>query len=277
MLTGSLVTIREGLEAFLIIGILLGYLTKIRQTRLKTYIWIGAGAAILLSAVLAVAFQALAVQFEGAVKEIFEASIALLAVGVLTWIVLWMQRQSRAIKGEIEHKVDVALSQGQTVGLAGLAFITVLREGLETALFLSAVSVSARGDIILPGALLGLVIAAGITYLIFHSSVRLNLRTFFMVTGILLIVIAAGLVGHSVMALQEIGWLPVGTAIAWNIGWLISNDGLIGRLLHAFTGYVAAPSVLMVVAYAAYAITFGTQFIRALRDNNVIQRNTKPT
>jgi high-affinity iron transporter len=265
MLTGLLITFREGLEAFLIVGILLGYVTKINQPRLKAHVWVGAGAAILSSALLAIAFHVLAIQFEGAAEEIFEAAVALLAVGVLTWMVLWMQRQGRGIKGDLEQKVDVALSQGQAFSLAGLAFVTVLREGLETALFLSAVFVSVRGDNPLPGALLGLVIAAGITYLIFRSSIRLNLRNFFIVTGGLLIVIAAGLVGHSIMALQEIGWLPIGTATAWDIGWLVSNDGLLGRLLHAFTGYEAAPSVLMVVAYGAYAITFGAQFINALR------------
>jgi high-affinity iron transporter len=269
MLTGSLITIREGLEAFLIIGILLGYLTKVNQPRLKTFVWIGASAAILLSALLAAAFQLLAIQFEGVVEEIFEAAVALLAVGVLTWMVLWMQRQSRGIKGELEHKVDLALSRGQAYGLAGLAFVTVLREGLETALFLSAIYVSARGDDVFLGALLGLAIAAGITYLIFRSSIRLNLRAFFTITGSFLIVIAAGLVGHSIMALQEAGWLSIGTTTAWNIGWLISNDGFLGRLLHAFTGYEAAPSVLVVIAYLAYVIVFGTKFIRALQPGSM--------
>jgi len=92
------------------------------------------------------------------------------------------------------------------------------REGLETALFLSAVFITARDDNMLPGAALGLAISAGIAYLIFRSAIRLNLRTFFLVTGSFLIVIAAGLVGHSVMALQELGWLPIGTATAWDLG-----------------------------------------------------------
>lgn len=265
MLTSLLITMREGLEAFLIIGILLGYLTKINQHHLKLHVWIGTGAAILVSALLTVAFQALAIQFEGAAAEIFEAAVALLAVGVLTWMVLWMQGQSRGIKGELEQKVDVTLSQGQAFGLAGLAFFTVLREGLETALFLSAIFGSARDNSLMVGALLGLAIAAGITYLIFRSSIRLNLRTFFIVTGSLLIVIAAGLVGHSVKTLQEIGWLPIGTARAWNIAWLISNDGILGRLFHAFIGYDAAPSVLMVVAYSVYGLAVGAQFIRTLQ------------
>ena len=264
MLAGSLITIREGLEAFLIVGILLGYLTKIKQPQFKVHVWIGAGAAILVSAVVAVIFQALAIQFEGKAAELFEATVALVAVGVLTWMVLWMQRQSRTIKGELELKMIAALSKGQAWALAGLAFVSVLREGLETALFLSAMFVAARGDNPLSGAALGLALAAGITYLIFRSALRLNLRTFFIVTGSFLIIIAAGLVGHSVMALQEIGWLPIGMSTAWDLGWLISNDGLLGRLLHAFVGYEAAPTWLMVVFYIAYVLVFGGQFIGAV-------------
>ena len=265
MLAGSLITFREGLEAFLIVGILLGYLTKINQSQLKVHVWIGAGAAILASAGVAVIFQTLAIQFEGKAAELFEVTVALVAVGVLTWMVLWMQRQSQTIKGELEQKMSAALSKGQAWALAGLAFVSVLREGVETALFLSAIFVAARGDNPLPGAALGLAMAAGITYLIFRSALRLNLRTFFIVTGSFLIIIAAGLVGHSVMALQEIGWLPIGMSTAWDLGRLISNDGLPGKLLHAFVGYEAAPTWLMVAFYTAYVLVFGGQFIGAAR------------
>jgi len=265
MLAGSLITIREGLEAFLMVGILLSYLTKINQPQFKVHVWIGAGAAFLVSAVAAVIFQALAIQFEGQAAELFEATVALMAVGVLTWMVLWMQRQSQTIKGDLEQKMSAALSKGQAWALAGLAFVSVLREGLETGLFLSAMFVVVRADNPLPGAALGLALAAGITYLIFRSALRLNLRTFFIVTGSFLIIIAAGLVGHSVMALQEIGWLPIGMSTAWDLGWLISNDGLLGKLLHAFVGYEAAPTWLMVACYTAYVLIFGGQFISAAR------------
>lgn len=271
MIAGSLITIREGLEAFLIIGILLGYLTKINQPQLRVHVWVGAGVAFLVSVLLAAVFQALAIQFEGEAAELFEAGIALLAVGVLTWMVLWMQHQSRRIKGELEHKVDAALSHGQTFALAGLAFVTVLREGLETALFLSAVFITARDDNMLPGAALGLAISAGIAYLIFRSAIRLNLRTFFLVTGSFLIVIAAGLVGHSVMALQELGWLPIGTATAWDLGWLIPNEVLGGRLLHAFIGYEAAPTLLMVFAYLSYMLFFGAKFFMGARSSVLVR------
>lgn len=265
MIAGTLITIREGLEAFLIVGILVGYLTKVRRPQFKVHVWIGTAVALIVSTLLAILFQFMAFQFEGAAAELFEAIVALLAVGVLTWMVLWMQRQSRGIKGELEQKADAAISSGQAFALGSLAFVSVLREGVETALFLSALLVTSRDMQLLPGAVLGLVIAAGITYLLFRSAIRLNLRNFFIVTGILLILIAAGLIGHSVMALQDIGWLPIGTTIAWNLQGLISNEGLAGRLLHAFFGYEAAPTILMVFAYALYVIFFGGQFYNAIR------------
>ena len=265
MIAGTLITIREGLEAFLIVGILLGYLTKIKRTQFKVHIWIGTLAALAVSVLLAILFQYMAFQFEGAAAELFEAVVALLAVGVLTWMVLWMQRQSRGIKGELEQKADAAVSSGQALALGSLAFVSVLREGVETALFLSALLVTSRDAQLFSGALLGLAISAVITYLLFRSAIRLNLRNFFIVTGIFLILIAAGLIGHSMMALQDIGWLPIGTTIAWNLQGFISNDGLAGRLLHAFFGYEAAPTLLMVAAYALYVIFFGGQFYNAIR------------
>jgi high-affinity iron transporter len=265
MIAGTLITIREGLEAFLIVGILLGYLTKTKRTQFKVHIWIGTAAALFVSILLAILFQYMAFQFEGTSAKIFEAVVALLAVGVLTWMVLWMQRQSRGIKSELEQRADEAISSGQAFALGSLAFVSVLREGVETSLFLSALLVTSRDMQLFPGAVLGLVIAAGITYLLFRSAIRLNLRNFFIVTGIFLILIAAGLIGHSVMALQDIGWLPIGTTIVWNLQALISNEGLAGRLLHAFVGYEAAPTLLMVLAYALYVVLFGGQFYNAIR------------
>ena len=265
MIAGTLITIREGLEAFLIVGLLVGYLTKIKRPQFTVHVWVGTVAALIVSVVLAILFQFMALQFEGAAAELFEVTVALLAVGVLTWMVLWMQRQSRGIKGELEQKAEEAISSGQAFALGSLAFVSVLREGVETALFLSALLVTSRDMQLFPGAILGLVIAAGITYLLFRSAIRLNLRNFFIVTGMFLILIAAGLIGHSVMALQDIGWLPIGTTVAWNLQGFIPNEALAGRLLHAFFGYEAAPTLLMVIAYLLYVIFFGGQFFNAIR------------
>ncbi len=269
MIAGALITIREGLEAFLIVGILLGYLTKIKRTQFKVHIWIGTLSALAVSALLAILFQYLAFQFEGASAAVFEAVVALLAVGVLTWMVLWMQRQSRGFKSELEQKADEAISSGQAFALGTLAFVSVLREGVETALFISALLVTSRDMQLFSGAALGLVIAAAVTYLLFRSAIRLNLRNFFITTGLLLILIAAGLVGHSVMALQEVGWISFGATIVWDLGRVIPNEGLTGRLLHAFFGYEAAPSLLMALAYILYVVLFGGRFLRVIRQGHL--------
>jgi len=265
LLAGLFITIREGVEAFLIVGILVGYLTKIGQGRFRSLVWLGTGAAILVSVVLAVVFQVVAIQFEGRNAEIFEVAVSLAAVGVLTWMVLWMQRQSRTVKSALESKVDLAISQNQAFALAGLAFVSVLREGLETVLFLSALFYTSGKQELLQGSALGLVAAAAIAYLVFASTVRLNLRKFFLVTGVLLIFIAAGLVGHSVMGLQELGVLPASGSPVWDTSAFISDDGLAGRLLHAFIGYQAAPSLPQVAAYSVYVLVFSLGFLDAAK------------
>lgn len=270
MVAGMLVTIREGTEAFLVVGILLGYLAKTKQLRNARYVWSGAASAVALSALLAVLFRSLAVEFEGAAEEWFEAGVSLAAVAVLSYMVLWMQRQSRGLRSELQQKVDLAISRNELTALAGLAFVSVLREGLETALFLTALGSTAPGSpgiatSPLFGALLGLAIAAAIVYLVFRTATRLDLRKFFVLTGWFIIVIAAGLVGHALMSLGELGIVPPIVGRVWDTGRVVSEDGLAGRLLHAFVGYVAAPSLTWAIGYFGYILAFGGMFARAVR------------
>lgn len=261
MYAGLLITLREGIEAFLVVGILLGFLIKIGQPRFKRYVWFGAALGILASAVLAVLFQLLAIQFTGAAAEVFELLVSLAAVCVLTWMVLWMQKQSRTIRAELEQKVKLAVSNGQVFALSSLAFIAVLREGLETALFLGALTATMKDPQLFMGALLGLAAAVAITYVIFKTTVRLDLRKFFLVTGVLIIFIAAGLLGHAVMTLEELNLVPSIVPHVWDTGQWISEEGLLGKLLHAFIGYTASPSLLHVIVYLAYVIFFIYRFI----------------
>lgn len=262
MLAGMLITIREGLEAFLIIGILLGYLNKIGQGRFAKHVWLGGLAAVTASMALAWAFRVLAVQFEGTGSLVFELVISLVAVGVLTYMVLWMQEQSRTIKSDLENRVDAAFSANSVLALAGLAFVSVLREGLETALFLTALAGSAETGNPLPGALLGLVVAALVSFAFFKAAVRLNLRKFFLVTGFLLIFIAAGLVGHALSASHELGLIPPIISEVWNTNGIIDEDGLVGRVLHAFIGYDGNPSLMWVLGYFSYVLIFGQKFLQ---------------
>ena len=265
MAAGILITIREGLEAFLITGILLGYLRKVDRRALAWYVWAGTGAGIVVSVGLTLAFQALAVNFEeGPGAPLFELAASAVAVPILSYMVLWMQRQARGIKADIEARAAAAISAGQLLALASIAFITVLREGLETAVFLSALVSRASEAGVLPGALIGLLLAAAIAYAYFALSVRLDLRKFFLVTGVLLILIAAGLFAHIFMALHELG-VPVVVERVWSTKWLLDGESLAGRILHAFVGYHDEPNLLQVLAYFGYLAAMGFAFLRAVR------------
>lgn len=271
MLAGMMITIREGLEAFLVTGILLAYLKKVDQRAFASYVWTGTGAGVILSIGLALGFQSLSIHFEeGNGAPIFELAASLLAVPILSYMVLWMQRQARTIKAEIESRAAAAISTGQLLTLTFLAFISVLREGVETSVFLSALTTRATGDNLLPGALLGLVIAGLIAYAYFSLTVKLNLRRFFVVTATLLIFIGAGLSGHIFMALSELG-MPVVIEQVWSTKWLLDSESLAGRILHAFIGYHDEPNLLEVLAYFAYLGGMSYAFFRAVRGSTVAQ------
>ncbi|KJS86899.1 MAG: iron permease [Peptococcaceae bacterium BICA1-8] len=264
MLAGILITLREGLEAFLIVGILLGYLTKMGQKKYQWYVWLGTGLAILLSVALTWAFNFFSFQFEGANALLFEIVISLIAVGVLTYMVLWMQEQSKHIKSDLETKMQEALTSNKLFAIVGLAFVSVLREGLETALFLTALVGSAGEGGLLSGAMIGFLIAALLSYVFFRSAVRLDLRKFFIVTGSLLIFIAAGLIGHALLGSHELGIIPPIISEVWNINGIINEDGVVGRILHAFVGYDGNPSLMWVVGYFGYIYIFGRKFLQQL-------------
>lgn len=264
MIAGVLITIREGLEAFLITGILLGYLRKVGRPAFSRYVWAGTVVGVLASVGLAVIFQRLAVEFEGQRAALFEATAAGIAVPILSYMVLYMQRQSHKLKAAAEVKAELAISTGQVMALGTLAFVTVLREGLETALFLTALSTRVSGGGLMPGAILGLVLAGAIAYTIFASTIRLNLRRFFIVTGLLLIFIAAGLCAHIFMALHEAGFHFLGTT-AWSTKAILDSESFLGRLLHAFMGYHHEPTVIQVMAYFGYLGAMGWAFLGAVK------------
>ncbi|WP_206812624.1 FTR1 family iron permease [Paradesulfitobacterium ferrireducens] len=258
MLAGILITIREGLEAFLVVGILLGYLTKINQQKYYKYVWLGSAAGMISSVVAAFIIQAAKIQFEGVASEIFEVTVAVIAISVLSYMVVWMQKQSKNIKGELQTKLDAALSDNQVWGIAVLAFVTIIREGIETALFLGAV----EGEGLLAGAVIGLVIAAFLSALLFKTTVKLDLRKFFLITGWLLIFVAAGLVSHTIHGLGELGIVPQIIESVWSLEWLISDGSLLGKLLHAFIGYESTPSLMQMLAYALYLVLVGKMFMQ---------------
>lgn len=269
MVAGILITIREGLEAFLIVGILLGYLKKIGKQDSAWQVWVGALGAVGVSALAAGIIQLLSLaEFTHTGQAMFEAVVTIFAVGVLTWMVLWMQRQSKFIKGELEQKLDQALSGGQVLALASIAFFSVSREGIETALILYGAHAK------LAGALLGLAISAVIAYIIFNTSIRLNLRRFFIVTGTMLIFIAAGMVSNTMTALSEAKLIGGSlTQAVWDSSRFISDNGLTGKLLHVFIGYSAQPTLVQLILYFAYLTFFGSRFYLAAKETSPIMKS----
>ena len=252
MLAAALITFREGLEAALIVGIVLGYLVRIGQTRQLRYAWAGVFAAVLVSVVATLGLQVVGASLEDPYEQIFEGSMMLLAVVILTWMIFWMRYQGRFMKRELEHQVQSTLATGATLGIFGLAFVAVFREGIETALFLSASAFASDAAVTWMGSIIGLGLAIAAGYAVYVMSVRLDLKMFFDVTSVLLLIFAAGLFAHALHEFQEIGWLPILTQQAWNLQNVLANDSTLGSVLRALVGYNDSPTMLEVVGYVMY-------------------------
>jgi high-affinity iron transporter len=175
-----------------------------------------------------------------------------LAVGVLTWMIFWMRYQARTLKSTLEREVRSAVHAGQNWGLAAVAFLAVFREGVETALFLSAAAFANDALGTLAGAVLGLGIAALVGYLIYASTVRLNIRLFFNVTSVLLLVFAAGLLAHGIHEFQEAGLIPTVNEHLWDTNPILDEQSPVGEVLKTLVGYNGNPSLEEVIAYWAY-------------------------
>ncbi len=251
---GLIIGLREGIEAALVIGIILAYLTKIDQRPLRKYVYLGTVLAIVASAIGAFLFVALWGSFGGQGEELFEGIAAILAVIVLTSMILWMMKAAKNIRKHVERRIDVLVDRRQVVGLASLAFIAVFREGVETVLFMAGLTGTVTTGDIVVGIAVGLIAAGFIGFGVFAASWKINLRRFFQTTGLLLIIIAAGLFAFGVHELQETGILPWLSAEVYNLQ-AVFPDGQsnpIGYILRGLVGYNDNPTQLEVVAYVSY-------------------------
>jgi high-affinity iron transporter len=265
--SGLLTGLREGVEAALIVAIVLAYLVKTGNARHASKVWLGAAAAIATSLVVGVALFLTVGGFQEPYEQIFEGITMLVAAGVVTWMLFWMRRQAASVKGELQAAVDRALTAGSIWGLAFLAFTAVIREGIETSLFLVGQVNSAddAASSVLIGAVVGLAIAVGIGYLFYQGSRRINLATFFRWTGVGLIFIAAGLLSHAIHEFIEVGVITVATQTAFDISGVLSHEDGIGQFLRALFGYSANPEVITFVAWAAYIVIVLALFLRPVR------------
>jgi high-affinity iron transporter len=252
LIAALLLAFREGLEAALILGVVLGVVRRVGRREQARIVWLGAGFAGLASLVVGLALNALGVAFAGKAEAAFEGTAMLLAAGVLTWMIFWMARQGRAVQVQLEQDVRRATASGGRWALLSLAFIAVLREGIELALFLTAAAFTATAGATVIGGFVGLAAAAVAGWLFFATTSRLSIRTFFRVTSILLILFAAGLVAHGVHEFNEIGWVPSIVEHVWDLNPVLDENSGLGQILTALIGYNGNPSLTEVLAYAGY-------------------------
>jgi high-affinity iron transporter len=256
-----LITLREGLEAALIVGIVAAYLVRVDRRDALPKVWIGVFSAIALSVIVGVAVIATIGRLPLIVQETLEGVAALLAVAVLTWMLFWMRRQGRALKGDLERGVDLALANGSVLALAGLAFVSVAREGLETVLFMAAVvSSSTVGIGPAIGAIAGLGLAVLIGWAFFVAGVRIDLRRFFSITGVLLIFVAAGLCGFAVHEFGEARLIQNSGAV-FDLSAVLPETNPIGAVLAGLFGYRSSPTALELIAYLGYLIPIVILFV----------------
>ncbi len=254
MLPSYLLSLREGLEAALIVSILLGALRQIRRNELKPVVWLGVFSAVGVSLIAAVLLSSLGLSLEGTAERIFEGLTMILAAVLLTWMIFWMSRVGRTLKSDLEADVQRAANISSKRALFLVAFVAVLREGIELALFLTATVFASDAAQTVFGAFLGLGTAILLGWSLFATTVRLDLHRFFQVTGWLLILFAAGLVAHGVHEFNEVGWIPAVIEHIWDVNHILNEKSLIGQFLTALFGYNGNPSLTEVFAYLLYLI-----------------------
>lgn len=256
-----LITVREGLEVSLVLAILIAYLVKTGRGREIGAVWRGAGSAALLCLAVGLIIFAAVGGLHGTAEQIVEGSIAIAAASVLTWMILWMRTNARSLGAELRGKVDAATTVG---ALAIVAFVATVREGLETALFLlSAENGSASGAEVVVGGLLGLLVAAALGWVVYRGGNRLNLRRFFQITGVLLILFAAGLAGKAVHEFREALGVTGGLA---NSAWTVESGpwakGTFHDFMNGFFGWHAEAEWIRVIAHFGYLIPVMWIFLR---------------
>jgi high-affinity iron transporter len=253
MIATLVIFLREGIEASMIVAILLAYLNRIGQRKYFRDVFIGVGAALLLAAGGGVAAYLTIRQYDGSrVQTIFETGTYLLAAAVLTYMTFWMQEHARKLSGELRARADAAMSGKARTGLALLAFQAVGREGLETVVFTLAIIFSTSTQGALLGAVIGLAGALAVAFFIYRLGHKLNLSRFFTVIGALLMFFAAGLLADAVENLQQLGWLNILASPMWHTGGILSEGSTFGDILHTFFGYADSPTPLQLLVYVAY-------------------------
>ena len=265
MLSSFIIALREGLEAALIVGILIAYICKTDKRHLLTYLWAGVVVAVIASGGVGGILSFTSSELSPRAEELFAGTTSLVAVAIVTWMVFWMKRTARYLRSDLAGKVDRALIAGP-LALAGAAFFAVIREGLETSLFVysnfKSVADPFNSAI---GLIAGFGVAIALGYLIYKSSINLDLSKFFTYTGIALIIVAAGVLSYGVHEFQELGVLPGADFFAWDVTSVIGKESLVGGVLSGTIGFDTTTSWLQLLIYSVYLMAVVPAFLAKAR------------
>jgi len=249
-----LIVFRETLEASLIVGIILTAISRLGQTRFFPHVIWSSVCAVFASLIAGMILMSLTESAKENVEKIIEATISIVACGILTYMVFWMAQQARKIRSDLEVRVEQAVTSGEFFAIVLLPFLSVFREGAETVLFLKAVAIQNSGLVSFWGGVSGFALAAGIAFAIFVGGKKIPLRPFFQWTGYFILLIAAGLLAYGIHELHELGWIPPVIEPVWNINHILNEKEGLGSFLKALFGYNGNPSLVEVMAYASYLI-----------------------
>jgi high-affinity iron transporter len=255
MIPTFVITLREGVEASLIVGIIAAFLVKEGRQDALRQMWIGVAIAIVLCSGVAVLLEVLGQELPQKQQEGLETIVGLVAVTTISYMIIWMRRHARGIKAELEGEAASALAAGSTMALVGMAFLAVLREGFETSVFLlaafqDATDTTAAGA----GAVLGLLAAVAIGLGLYRGGVRINLSRFFRITGLILVFVAAGLLATAAHTAHEAGWISSFQSQALDLSWLVKPGTVSGSLLTGMLGLQPKPTQVEVFVYLLYAV-----------------------
>jgi high-affinity iron transporter len=269
VLATYLIGLREGLEAALIVSILVAYLVKTDRREALPFVWAGVAAAVVMSIGVAGILKLTSSALSETAEELFAGIMSFIAVALVTWMIFWMKRTSRTIASDLRSSLDRAFAMG--VGaVAAMAFVSVAREGLETAVFFFSLTGSTgAGFAQVLGLVLGLATSAAVGWLLYRGAIRIDLARFFRYTGLLLILVAAGVLAYGVHELQEVGVLPGEDNLAFDVSATIPPDSWYGSVLRGVLGFRPAMSVLEVAVWAAYVGIITWLFLRPSRPRSV--------
>jgi high-affinity iron transporter len=256
MIPSFLIFLREGIEGTMILSIMCSFLASLGRRDMFRWVFLGAGTAAVAASIVGAVLYVVAKDsfIESTAQTWFETAVFVVAVLTLTYMTFWMRRHARSLGNDLGNRMEVAVAGGSALSLTTLAFVTVGREALETAIFLLAIAIKTPGLSLLGGAVFGLAAAMAASFAIYRLGARIRLRQFFTVLGAALMIGAAGLLADAVQNLQGLGVIPGEGQSVWNTSKFLDDGSGLGDVLHGVFGYASSPSLLQIIVWAAFLL-----------------------